>query len=230
MSSAVSVPAASSHGAGDKRFRILDATMKRHQFHQDALIEVLHLAQDLFGSRREPASLRAARREGAQRAVLARIRQDDAAGADARRVAAAGVPAVQVTTGSLCHLEAGLVAEATRSFDLDRLDLLVVENVGNLVCPAAFDLGEDARIVLLSVTEGEDNPLKYPVAFKVADAIVLTKTDLTKAAGFDRALAMEHVITVAPRARLFEVSARTGQGLEAWYEFIWRHTRRRPAA
>ena len=149
---------------------------------------------------------------------------------DARCFAAAGVPVVQVTTGSLCHLEAGMVAEAARHFDLDRLDLLVVENVGNLVCPAAFDLGEDARIVLLSVTEGEDKPLKYPVTFKAADAIVVTKIDLSRAAGFDRDTALGHVEAVAPRARLFEVSARTGEGLEAWYDFIRHHSHRRPAA
>jgi hydrogenase nickel incorporation protein HypB len=168
--------------------------------------------------------------ELASRLRAAVIVGDVATDADARRFAAAGVPVVQVTTGNLCHLEAGLVAEAARAFDLDRLDLLVVENVGNLVCPASFDLGEDARIVLLSVTEGEDKPLKYPPAFKAADAIVLTKTDLTKAAEFDRGLALEHVAAVAPRAPLFEVSARTGHGLQAWYEFVWRHTRRRPAA
>jgi hydrogenase nickel incorporation protein HypB len=147
---------------------------------------------------------------------------DLATDADARRFAAAGVPVVQITTGSLCHLEAGMVAEAMRGLDLAGLDLLVVENVGNLVCPASFDLGEDVRAVLLSVTEGEDKPLKYPVTFKTADAVVITKTDLAVAAGFDRATALGHVQAIAPRARLFEVSARTGQGLEPWYDFVAR--------
>jgi hydrogenase nickel incorporation protein HypB len=155
---------------------------------------------------------------------------DLATDTDARRFAAAGVPVVQITTGGLCHLEAAMVAEAVRGFDLDALDLLVIENVGNLVCPAVFDLGEDARVVLLSVTEGEDKPIKYPVAFKTADAVVITKTDLAAVAGFDRATALGHVAAIAPRARLFEVSARTGEGLPAWFDFVATPGCRQPRA
>jgi hydrogenase nickel incorporation protein HypB len=147
---------------------------------------------------------------------------------DARRFAAAGVPVVQVTTGALCHLEAGMVAAAVRELDLGTLDLLAIENVGNLVCPAAFDLGEDARIVLMSVTEGEDKPDKYAVTFKSADAVVITKTDLAAAAGFDRDAVIARLAALAPRARVLEVSARTGEGLAPWYDYV-RARARRPA-
>jgi hydrogenase nickel incorporation protein HypB len=144
---------------------------------------------------------------------------------DARRFAAAGVPVVQITTGGLCHLEAGMIAEAARDFDLDALDLLVVENVGNLVCPAAFDLGERCRVVLLSVTEGEDKPLKYAVTFRTADAVVITKLELAAAAGFDRAAALGHLDALVPRAPRFELSARTGEGLAPWYAYVERLAR-----
>ena len=164
--------------------------------------------------------------ELAPRVRAAVIAGDLATDNDARRFAAAGVPVVQVATGGLCHLEAGLVAQAARGFDLDGLDLLVVENVGNLVCPSAFDLGEDARVVLLAVTEGEDKPLKYAVTFKSADAVVITKTDLAGPAGFDRDTAVGNVAAIAPGARLFEVSARTGNGLGDWYRFVLGHVRR----
>jgi hydrogenase nickel incorporation protein HypB len=139
---------------------------------------------------------------------------------DARRLAAAGVEVVQVTTGGVCHLEAGMVARAVERLDLGRLDLLVIENVGNLVCPAAFDLGEHVRVVLLSVTEGEDKPLKYPAAFTGADAIVITKTDLAAATGFDRETALASVRRVAPSSAVFELSARGGEGLAPWYAFV----------
>src|SRR5262249_32019421 len=105
---------------------------------------------------------------------------------DARRLRTTGAPVVQINTGTVCHLEAVMVARAAAELDLDGLDLLLIENVGNLVCPASYDLGEDARAVLLSVTEGEDKPLKYPKIFKTADAVVVSKVDLAAAAGFDR--------------------------------------------
>jgi hydrogenase nickel incorporation protein HypB len=146
---------------------------------------------------------------------------------DARRLRAAGVDVVQVTTGTVCHLEAGMVARAAGQLDLDGLELLVIENVGNLVCPASFDLGETVRVVLLSVTEGEDKPYKYPAAFRGADAVVITKTDLVPAAGFDRDGALAAVRDVAPRASVFEVSARTGDGLAPWYGFVEAEVARR---
>jgi len=144
---------------------------------------------------------------------------------DARRLQRAGLPAVQITTGQACHLEAamvhrGLDALANAGHPLESLDLLLIENVGNLVCPAAFDLGEDLRLVLLSVTEGEDKPLKYPATFHSADLVVISKSDLAAAVAFDRAVAHRNVRQVAPAARLLEVSARHGTGLEALLEAL----------
>jgi hydrogenase nickel incorporation protein HypB len=164
-------------------------------------------------------------RDLAPRVRSAVIVGDLATDEDARRFAAAGVPVVQITTGGLCHLEAGMIAEAAAGFDLDALDLLVVENVGNLVCPSSFDLGESRRVVLLSVTEGEDKPLKYAVTFRAADAIAITKLELAAAAGFDRALALSRVAALAPRAPVFELSARTGEGLAPWYAWLEHLTR-----
>ncbi|MCX6996156.1 MAG: hydrogenase nickel incorporation protein HypB [Kiritimatiellaeota bacterium] len=139
---------------------------------------------------------------------------------DARRIRAAGAPAVQVTTGSACHLDAHLVRHALEQLDLDALDLLFIENVGNLVCPALFDLGEEARVVLCAVTEGEDKPLKYPAVFQPADLVLLTKQDLAEAAEFRREAALANLRAVAPRARVLELSAQSGAGLDAWYRYL----------
>ena len=139
---------------------------------------------------------------------------------DARRLAETGVPVVQIETGTLCHLEADMVSRAAQGLGLDAIDLLFIENVGNLVCPAGYDLGEAARVVLLSVTEGEDKPLKYPTAFHRADLVVVTKIDLAEAVEFDRATALANLERVNPRARVFEVSARTGAGLDAWCAYL----------
>lgn len=136
---------------------------------------------------------------------------------DARRLQATGVPSVQIATGTVCHLEAEMVARAAEGLELAALDLLVIENVGNLVCPAAWDLGEDLRVVLLSVTEGEDKPLKYPRIFKDADIVIINKTDIAEAVGFEREQALAHLRSVAPQAHVLELSARSGAGVEAWY-------------
>jgi hydrogenase nickel incorporation protein HypB len=154
------------------------------------------------------------------RARVAVIVGDVATDNDARRLRASGAPVVQITTGTLCHLDAGMVARAVGQIDPHAVDLLFLENVGNLVCPAAFDLGEDLRVALLSVTEGEDKPLKYPPLFHSADAAVITKTDLAQAAGFDRDLALANLRRSCPRARVFELSARSGDGLDAWCQFL----------
>lgn len=139
---------------------------------------------------------------------------------DAQRLREAGLPAVQITTGSVCHLEAEMVARAMNHLDLDALDLLIIENVGNLVCPAAYDLGENLRVVLMSVTEGEDKPLKYPTMFHSAHVVLLTKTDLAEAVGFDRDQAMANLHRVAHHAQILEVSARTDAGMEAWIDLL----------
>jgi hydrogenase nickel incorporation protein HypB len=135
---------------------------------------------------------------------------------DARRLRETGVEAVQITTGTVCHLDAEMIARAVGKLNLDGVRLLFVENVGNLVCPASYDLGEDVRVAILSVTEGEDKPLKYPVLFKSAHVVVINKTDIADAVGFDRQTAMRNLRNVAPQARIFEVSARTGDGMDEW--------------
>jgi hydrogenase nickel incorporation protein HypB len=147
---------------------------------------------------------------------------------DARRLRESGAPVVAITTGTMCHLEADMIGRACDEFDLASLDLLFIENVGNLVCPASFDLGEGLRVVLMSVTEGEDKPLKYPPMFKLADVVLVTKTDLTDAAGTDLASAIENIRQVAPQAQVIELSARTGDGLDDWYEFLEQFVNGRP--
>jgi hydrogenase nickel incorporation protein HypB len=139
---------------------------------------------------------------------------------DAIRLRTAGIPVVQITTGTVCHLDAAMVSKAAAQLELDQLDVLVIENVGNLVCPADYDLGEDLRVVLLSVTEGEDKPLKYPPMFHSANVVVVTKSDLAAAAGFDRKLAMLNLKRVSHHAHLFELSAKTGDGMKAWLDFL----------
>jgi len=139
---------------------------------------------------------------------------------DANRLRRHGAQVVQITTGTVCHLDSAMVARALQQLDLAALDVLVIENVGNLVCPASYDLGEDLRVVLLSTTEGEDKPLKYPPVFSSADAVVVNKTDLAVAAGFDRAAALRNIRKTAPKAVILEVSAKTGQGMEAWYALL----------
>ncbi len=139
---------------------------------------------------------------------------------DAKRLRSSGAPVVQITTGSVCHLEADMVLQASQQINLNSLELLIIENVGNLVCPAAYDLGEDLRVVLLSVTEGEDKPLKYPTMFKSADLVIVNKIDLAEAVGFDRDRALTNIQKIAPEATIFEVSARTGVGMNAWYGYL----------
>ncbi|MCM1982134.1 hydrogenase nickel incorporation protein HypB [Lyngbya confervoides] len=143
---------------------------------------------------------------------------------DAQRLRASGAQALQITTGTACHLDASMVRHALSHLDLASLGLLVIENVGNLVCPAAYDLGETLRIVLLSVTEGEDKPLKYPTAFQSADVVVLTKCDIADAVGFNRQIAIANIQRMAPQATFFELSARTGLGMDAWVMFLQQWT------
>lgn len=139
---------------------------------------------------------------------------------DARRLQSPGARAVQVTTGTVCHLEAAMVSSAAAKLGLDDLDILFIENVGNLVCPAAFDLGEDVRVALMAVTEGEDKPLKYPRLFKTSNIVIITKSDMADAAGFQREQALDNLRQAAPQARVLELSARTGQGMKPWYDLL----------
>jgi len=139
---------------------------------------------------------------------------------DAAQLRAAGIPVVQITTGTVCHLDAEMVAKAATRLDLDKLDVLVIENVGNLVCPADYDLGEDLRVVLLSTTEGEDKPLKYPPMFHSANIAIVTKSDLAVAAGFDREQALNNLRRVSHHAEVFELSAKMGEGMKPWLDFL----------
>jgi len=137
---------------------------------------------------------------------------------DARRLARAGVPVKQIATGTVCHLEAEMVRNAIDDWDLNDLDFLFIENVGNLVCPATYDLGEHLRLVLFSVTEGEDKPLKYPTIFNTADIAAITKMDLAEVVEFDLAAARDSVQSVRPGMETIEVSAKTGRGLHRWLD------------
>jgi hydrogenase nickel incorporation protein HypB len=147
---------------------------------------------------------------------------------DADRITALGVPAHQITTGSVCHLDARMVHNALHKFDIADLDLLVVENVGNLVCPAEFDVGEHLKVMVFSTVEGAEKPKKYPLMFHEADAVILNKIDLLPYAGvsFDELAA--NVRDVNPDAPIFPVSCRTGEGIDAWVE--WLRSRIEPAA
>ncbi len=133
---------------------------------------------------------------------------------DAARLARSGAPVKQITTGTICHLDAQMVENALAEWNIEELDMLFIENVGNLVCPSSYDLGEDLRLVLLSVTEGEDKPLKYPTIFNTADVAVITKIDLAEAVEFDRAAAHRNIQSVRPGMKVFEVSAKTGAGMD----------------
>ncbi|MGE4542597.1 MAG: hydrogenase nickel incorporation protein HypB [Pedobacter sp.] len=139
---------------------------------------------------------------------------------DAARIAATGVPVKQVNTGAGCHLDAHMVGHAVENFELPALDILLIENVGNLVCPATFDLGEHHKVVVLSVTEGEDKPLKYPAMFHHADLMLLNKVDLLPHLDFDVEQCKAFARQVNPGIRILEVSSKTGQGMDAWYAWL----------
>jgi hydrogenase nickel incorporation protein HypB len=148
------------------------------------------------------------------------VEGDQATSNDAERIRATGVPAVQINTGTGCHLDADMLQRALAELKPAAESLLMIENVGNLVCPALFDLGEHAKVVIFSVTEGEDKPLKYPHMFSAADVLLLSKTDLVPHLRFDLDRAVENALTVNPRLEVFRVSAYTGDGLPQWYSWL----------
>jgi hydrogenase nickel incorporation protein HypB len=139
---------------------------------------------------------------------------------DAVRLARSQAPVKQITTGTLCHLEAAMVQNALEGWDTGPLDFLFIENVGNLVCPSSYDLGEDLRLVLISVTEGEDKPLKYPTIFNSADVAIVTKMDLAAAVEFDWETADGNIHAVRPGMPIFKLSAKTGEGMDEYLEFL----------
>ncbi|HEY1482261.1 MAG TPA: hydrogenase nickel incorporation protein HypB [Candidatus Acidoferrum sp.] len=165
------------------------------------------------------------------RARVAALVGDLATENDAARLARSRAPVRQIITGTICHLEAAMVQNALEGWDVGDLDFLFIENVGNLVCPSSYDLGEDLRIVLLSVTEGEDKPLKYPTIFNSADVAVITKSDLAAAVEFDEVTARRNIQAVRPGMEMFTLSSKSGKGMAEFLEFlVSRRTQSRVAA
>jgi hydrogenase nickel incorporation protein HypB len=155
-----------------------------------------------------------------ERYRIAVIEGDIASKVDAEKVKAHGIPAVQINTGGACHLEADMISRAFDALPLDDLDLVIIENVGNLVCPTEFDLGQGARIVILSVPEGDDKPLKYPAIFAMAEAVLLNKVDAAGFFDFDEAAFTDSVRRLNGSAPIFRMSAKTGEGVAEWAEWL----------
>ena len=151
---------------------------------------------------------------------IAVIEGDIASSVDAEKIKAQGIPAVQINTGGACHLESSMVKRAVDVLDLERLDLIIVENVGNLVCPTDFDLGENIKVMILSVPEGDDKPLKYPGVFQVAQAVILNKVDTMPVFNFNREAFDESVRQLNPQAPIFPISATNGEGVDEWASWL----------
>lgn len=200
------------------------AEQNRHLFKSQALLVINLLSSPGSGKtaliERIQIEIEQGLQEYSDRFKIGVIVGDLATDNDAQRLQSRKIPAVQITTGNACHLEANMVRKAAQKLDLDSFNLLIIENVGNLVCPAAYDLGEDLRIVLLSVTEGEDKPLKYPIMFKSAQIVIINKIDLAEAVDFERDKAIANIQKIAPQAQIFEVSAKTGQGIKSLLTYL----------
>ncbi len=151
---------------------------------------------------------------------IAVIEGDIASSVDAERIKAQGTPAVQINTGGACHLESAMLKRAIDMLDLERLDLIIIENVGNLVCPTDFDLGENMKVMILSVPEGDDKPLKYPGVFQVADAVILNKVDTMPVFNFDEEAFTSSVNQLNPQAPIFRIAATKEQGVGEWAEWL----------
>ena len=151
---------------------------------------------------------------------MAVIEGDIETSRDAERIAAHGVPAVQINTGGACHLDGNMIRDGLEEFDLDQLELLIVENVGNLVCPAEFKMGEDDKVMIISVTEGDDKPLKYPLMFQVSSVLLLNKIDLLPYIDFDVERFKNEALKINPKLKIFQISCRTGEGLSDWTNWI----------
>lgn len=151
---------------------------------------------------------------------IAVIEGDIASSVDAERISAQGIAAVQINTGGACHLESSMIRRACEALDLDNLDLIIVENVGNLVCPTDFDLGEGAKVMILSVPEGDDKPLKYPGVFQASEAIILNKVDTMSVFNFNEEAFRSAVTQLNPQAPIFPMSATKNDGVEEWAEWL----------
>ncbi len=203
--------------------KILAGNDRAARHNREHFLEAGVLALNLMGS---PGAGKTAVLEATARAAAAKgwrlgaVSADLATDNDARRLEKAGIPSKAITTGQACHLDAELVHRSLHDYPWRDLDVFFIENVGNLVCPAIYDLGQAANVVVLSVTEGEDKPLKYPVMFKAADLVLLTKVDLVPHLDVDVARIHDGLARVMPRPRVVEVSARTGAGLDAWVAWL----------
>ena len=148
------------------------------------------------------------------------IEGDIAGSDDAKRIQSLGIPVVQINTGGACHLDANMIREVIEDFPLKGLDLLIIENVGNLVCPAEFKVGEDIKVMLLSITEGDDKPLKYPLMFQESSALVLNKIDLLPYTNADVGKIKKNSLSLNPKLKIFEVSCKTGEGMSKWVKWL----------
>ncbi len=149
---------------------------------------------------------------------------------DAERIAKSGIPVVQINTGGACHLDGNMIRDTFQEFNFDALDLLVVENVGNLVCPAEFKVGEDFKAMILSVTEGDDQPAKYPLMFHESKVLLINKIDLLPYVDCSIEKIREEALKINPHMIMFEISCKTGEGLEAWYAWLKQETKSRRSA
>ena len=156
---------------------------------------------------------------------IAVIEGDIASDVDAKRIGAQGIAAVQINTGGACHLESDMIRRAVDALDLDNLDLIIVENVGNLVCPTDFDLGEGAKVMILSVPEGDDKPLKYPLMFSICDVLLVNKIDVAPYFNFDLDKCIERVKKLNPNIQVFPISALKGEGIEPWADWLREQTK-----
>lgn len=217
--------------------RILSGNDETARHNREHFLESNVVAINLMGS---PGAGKTALLEATARALspgvpLTAVTGDLETHRDAERLRAAGIPSVPITTGSACHLDAGLVHRALHDFPWQKSQFLFIENVGNLVCPAIYDLGEAANVVALSVTEGEDKPLKYPVMFRKADLVLLTKTDLLPHLDYRVEAVQEALSRVMPNPEILALSARTGEGIGRWIEWLaarraaWRRPWNAPA-
>jgi len=156
-----------------------------------------------------------------EKARMAVIEGDIASSIDADKVSGEGIPAIQINTAGACHLDANMIRKALDNLDLDHTDLIVIENVGNLICPAEFALGAHKQVLILSVPEGDDKPHKYPLMFTQADVILINKTDVLPHFDFDMSAFSKAVSGLNPAAAVYPISAKTGEGLEQWFSWLW---------
>ncbi|HET6437462.1 MAG TPA: hydrogenase nickel incorporation protein HypB [Anaeromyxobacter sp.] len=203
--------------------KILAGNERAARHNREHFVAAGVLAVNVMGS---PGSGKTALLEASARAATARgwrlgaVSADLATDRDARRLQAAGIPSRAITTGQACHLDAEMVHRSLHDFPWRETDVFFIENVGNLVCPAIYDLGQAASVVVLSVTEGEDKPLKYPVMFKAVDLVLIAKCDLVPHLDVNLAAIHDALSRVMPSPRAIEISARTGQGIEAWMSWL----------